>query len=234
MKFKTIAFVAVALLLVLTGCNSIPPNEEKPQSSSFSESNPYTPESETPAADEISEVGTTSEAVQSAEPQEQAEIPERNMVSSEQPQAIPAPRQKAHPAEQPNEADKTETPIPQATPSVPKQSESNEPEPEGTPPTVIEQPHETEQIPNETKPAFDIGYWVSFAKGYAESVGLELDSEAVYCWDNPLGAGAHSKYLERDITACLNRYAKDEEITAVWVWAESTGDNTFDLYIGYA
>ena len=44
-----------------------------------------------------------------------------------------------------------------------------------------------------------IDYWISFAKGYAQSVGLLLDSEAIYCWDNPIRAGAHCKYLERDI-----------------------------------
>lgn len=232
MKSKTIAILTVMLLLVLTGCNNTPPNEEKPQPSSFSESNSYTSESETPAAEENREVETTPEAVQSIAPPKQEEIPERDTASSEQIQAVPEKEQTANTAELPDEADTTVTPIPK--PSVPTQTESKEPEPEVTPPAVTEQPPVTTEAPGEIEPVFDIGYWISFAKGYAESVGLALDSEAVYCWDSPLGAGAHSKYLERDITACLNRYAKDEEITAVWVWAEPTGDNTFDLYIGYA
>ena len=57
---------------------------------------------------------------------------------------------------------------------------------------------------------FDIAYWITFANEYAVSVGLMLDSEAVSCWDNPIGAGAHCIYLERDIKSRLNRYAKDE------------------------
>lgn len=117
-------------------------------------------------------------------------------------------------------------------PSVPEPSESKEPEPEITPPPQTEPPEE--EKPVETEPAFDIEQWISFAKNYAVSVGLEVSNEAVYCSDNPLGAGSHSKYLERDITDCLNRYAKDETISEVWVWAEATGNNTFDLYIGYA
>ena len=46
----------------------------------------------------------------------------------------------------------------------------------------------------------------------AQSVGLLLDSEAVYCWDNPIRAGAHCKYLERDIHSRIDRYKADEEM----------------------
>lgn len=81
---------------------------------------------------------------------------------------------------------------------------------------------------------FDVQYWISFAKEYAVSVGLILDSEAVSCWDNPIGAGAHCIYLERDIESRLNRYAKDDDITDVWIWAEPVGDDFYDIYIGYA
>ena len=68
----------------------------------------------------------------------------------------------------------TEQPIPPAT-EEPKPSEPPQPtQPSMEPPT---------------EPSFDIGYWVNFAKSYAESVGLTLDSGAVYCWDNPIAAG---------------------------------------------
>ena len=66
------------------------------------------------------------------------------------------------------------------------------------------------------------------------SVGLRLESSAVDCWDNPITAGAHSLYLERDIQSRLNRYARDEDITDVWIWAEERPDGSYDLYIGYA
>ena len=93
---------------------------------------------------------------------------------------------------------------------------------------------ETVSEPEIIQAEFDINYWIAFAKEYAISIGLILDSEAVDCWDNPIGAGAHCIYLERDIKSRLNRYAKDEDITDVWIWAESVGNDCYDIYIGYA
>ena len=69
---------------------------------------------------------------------------------------------------------------------------------------------------------------------YAESKGLVLSDTAVDCWDNPIRAGTHCIYLERDIQIRLERYAKDEDITDVWIWAEATGNDCYDIYIGYA
>lgn len=224
MKSKTIAFLtALLLMIVLTGCNNAPPNEDKTQPFSFSESNQSTPESEAPAVNEIKEVETTPETLQESEPDKQKETMEKDTVSSEQPQTDSDNRQTVQPAELPNEADKTDNPISTPQPSVPEQTESKAPE-----------PPKTEEAPSETKPDFDIDYWISFAKDYAESVGLQLDSEAIYCWDNPIRAGAHCEYLERDIHSRLNRYKADEEITAVWIWAEELSDGIYDLYIGYA
>lgn len=102
------------------------------------------------------------------------------------------------------------------------------------PVTVTEQPQPTPTKAVEAEPEFDIDYWISYAKRYAQSVGLALNSEAIYCWDNPIGAGAHCSYLERDIQSRLNRYGKDEDITEVWIWAEPTGVGTYEIYIGYA
>ena len=85
-----------------------------------------------------------------------------------------------------------------------------------------------------TEPVFDIDYWISFAKSYAESIGLALDSGAVYCWDNPIAAGVKCKYTERDIRGYLDRYAKDGDITDVWIWYEQTGSGSYEIYIGYA
>ena len=81
---------------------------------------------------------------------------------------------------------------------------------------------------------FDIQYWISFAKEYAISIGLSLDSAAIDCWDNPIGANSRCIYLERDIKSRLNRYAKDKDITDVWIWTETTGNSCYDIYIGYA
>lgn len=85
-----------------------------------------------------------------------------------------------------------------------------------------------------TEKSFDINYWVSYAKEYARSVGLEVNSSASDCWDNPISANSKCKYLERDIKGRLNRYAKDEDITQIWVWAEKTSADSYNIYIGYA
>ena len=97
-------------------------------------------------------------------------------------------------------------------------------------------PADEQKKDEETKPAeqFDITYWINYAKDYAQSKELNLDSAAVDCWDNPIRAGAHCIYLERDIQSRLNRYARDEDITDVWIWAEAVGNDCYDIYIGYA
>ena len=100
--------------------------------------------------------------------------------------------------------------------------------------TVIKPPKETAPEPEIVPPEFDIYYWITFAKEYAVSVNLTLDSTAVDCWDNPIRASAHCIYLERDIKSRLNRYAKDEDITDVWIWAEPVSNDCYDIYIGYA
>ena len=73
MKTKTIVFLLALLLIVFAGCNNAPPNEDKPQPFSFSESVQSTSESEAPAGKESKEVETTPEAVQEAKPEKQEE-----------------------------------------------------------------------------------------------------------------------------------------------------------------
>lgn len=135
-------------------------------------------------------------------------------------------------------------------PSAPPKSTESASEPTTTanqkpvhttkPPVQTTVPKETTtkaaESPTATKPAeqFDINYWISYAKNYAQSVGLRIERSAVDCWDNPISANAKNKYLERDIQNRLNRYAKDEDITDVWIWAEKAADNSYEIYIGYA
>ena len=115
-------------------------------------------------------------------------------------------------------------------PVLPEKSEKTEcPKEEPSVPAITE----PEPTP-ETEPVFDIEHWISYAKSTAVSLGLTLDSSATDCWDNPITAKPTCIYLERDISSRLNRYAKDEEITAVWFWYECIGTGSYLIYIGYA
>ena len=117
------------------------------------------------------------------------------------------------------------TPTPVATPTPTPTSEPSAPTPippAPTPEPVVE------------GSSFDIGYWIGYAQSYAQGLGLRLESGAVDCWDNLIGAGPHSTCLERDIASRLNRYANDQDITDVWIWYEPTDGNCYEIYIGYA
>lgn len=112
-------------------------------------------------------------------------------------------------------------------------------------PEVSEVTEETEESDSEIvsepeseneaeEPAFDIDYWIAYAKQYAVDQGLNLDSTATECWDNPITANPDCIYLERDISGRLSRYAGDKDITTVWIWYENIGTNKYLIYIGYA
>lgn len=141
------------------------------------------------------------------------------------PQATPEPQETPAPAKGAIQFNVTtqkgagESPTPSAAP---------EPELTPVPPVQSEPPVET------PPPAFSIDHWIAYAQSCARSAGLGLDPTATACWDNPITAGAHCVYLERDIQSRLNRYGRDESITAVWIWAEPRSDGSYDLYIGYA
>lgn len=168
MKTKMIAFLMVLLLIVLAGCNNTPSNEDKPQPFSSSESSQSSTESETPVGNEKKEVETTPVAVQESEPEKQEETTEKKTVNSEQPQTVSETEQAVQSVTQLNEADKTENSVSKPQPDIPEESEAP-------------MPTETEETTSKAEIDFDIDYWISFAKDYAQSVGLQLDSEAVYC-----------------------------------------------------
>ena len=125
----------------------------------------------------------------------------------------------------------TPTPPPAATPAPTPVPTPEPPAPTPEPPAPTPAPVEPTPEP---VPSFDIGYWIGYAQSCAQNLGLRLESSAVDCWDNPIGAGPHSTCLERDISSRLNRYANDPDITDVWIWYESTGGSNYNIYIGYA
>lgn len=92
---------------------------------------------------------------------------------------------------------------------------------------------ETPTVKEEVKPSFDVNSYVNYAKSYAQSIGLELDSTATDCWDNPITANAKRTGIKDDIQSRLNRYKNVEGFTAVCVWAEKVSDTEYEIYIGY-
>lgn len=71
---------------------------------------------------------------------------------------------------------------------------------EPTDETEEQEPEETtETLPEETEPSFDISYWINYAQSAAKEKGLQLESSAVDCWDNPIAAGPGCTCTERDI-----------------------------------
>ena len=141
--------------------------------------------------------------------------------------------QETHDSEQGpvNENEPEEEPEQEQLVNPPPDASEDEPDPASE--AESEEESETELEPD-PEPAFDIDYWISYARGTATGLGLEFDSSAVDCWDDPITANPDCIYLERDITARIIRYARDEDITAVWIWYESVGTNKYLIYIGYA
>ena len=136
----------------------------------------------------------------------------------------------------------TEQPVSSEATTEPSQQEKSDvsstagsrakPEPE-TPP-VKEEVKPTKPKPTEeAKPSFDVNPYLSYAKSYAQSIGLELDSTATDCWDNPITANAKRTGIKDDIQSRLKRYKNVEGFTAVWVWAEKVSDTEYEIYIGY-
>ena len=211
MKNARIIAVLVLLALSLSGCANVDRSEVSAPSSQ-----------ETVMA----------EPAQSTVPQEQATVSVSG--STEVPAEITAEPEPVETKPEVSTPAKEETPPTVSSPTETTPPKASEPEPPTEP--MATQPQEPESPAEEepTEPSFDIQTWIDYAKAYAESVGLRLESLAVDCWDNPISAGAHCSYLERDIQSRLNRYARDEDITDVWIWAEARSDGKYDLYIGYA
>lgn len=177
-------------------------------------------ESKVSSADSTVAVKTGTESAEESQPiteqkpQAQSQSPQ-TVISNDTPKSEPP--KTVEPAPEPKP-----TPMQQSTPPPAKE------------PPKVEQPQETAPPEEPAVPDFNIQTWIDYAKNYAVSVGLRLESSAVDCWDNPITAGAYSACLDRDIESRLNRYSHDKDITDVWIWAEARSDGSYDLYIGYA
>lgn len=229
MKSKIAVLFLIGLLCLTMGCSNTSHIAEQAAPVSSSESNKAPDQSETAQAEKKTEVDRP-QSTESQTDSRAAEFPASVSESDTQTTEVP------------DQADHSTAVLPQ--PSEPeKKTDESERRPETAAPTEKElptPPANEKSTPPEppkeepTEPVFDIDYWISFAKSYAESIGLMLDSGAVYCWDNPIAAGVKCKYTERDIRGYLDRYAKDGDITDVWIWYEQTGSGSYEIYIGYA
>lgn len=211
MKNARIIATLVLLTLSLSGCANVDRSEV-----------PAPPSQETVTAK--SEQSTVPQESMTVSVSESTEIPAESIAEPKTEKAQPEVSTPAKAETPPTVSSPTETTPPKASEPEPL-VELAETQPQEPEPPAAEEP---------TEPAFDIQTWIDYAKAYAESVGLRLESSAVDCWDDPISAGAHCSYLERDIQSRLNRYARDGDITDVWIWAEARSDGKYDLYIGYA
>ena len=129
------------------------------------------------------------------------------------------------------EKSNTQTRKPQSPQTDSKIPETSNPQ---TKPPSESEPNESIKEPEPSEPEFNIQDWIDFARSYAEDIGLTLNSEAVWCWDNPITASANSKYLQRDLCGTLDKYKRNSDITDVWIWAEQLTESSWEIYIGYA
>lgn len=217
---KNLMLCAVLLSVLLSGCAAEP---LQGQTLGNTPKAP-TPQEETPAFFEP--VSTDSSAPDKA-PTEAADpaacIPNEDKHDS-------SPSFSSEPVSAPTESNAPTPEEDRQAPVLPEKPEKAEsPKEEPSVPAI------TEPEPTlDPEPAFDIDHWISYAKSTAVSVGLTLDRSATDCWDNPITAKPTCNYLERDIRSRLNRYAKDETITAVWIWYECVDTSSYLIYIGYA
>ena len=213
---KNLMLCALLLAVLLSGCAAEPLQGQTAGNTSKAP----TPQEETPAFFEpvSTEPNAPTVAVDPADSMPNEDKHGSDAAISSEP--VSAPTESNAPSSEENE----QAPV---MPAKPEKIESPKEEP--SVPAITE----PEPTP-ETEPAFDIEHWISYAKSTAVSLGLTLDSSATDCWDNPITAKPTCIYLERDISSRLNRYAKDEEITAVWFWYECIGTGSYLIYIGYA
>ena len=246
---KTLMIITAALILSLCGCSNAPLISDTPTEPNASESLPtknseeISQETDAPQSsvdiDFLKESGIASETMvpdvkeTESTPQPKEEI--KQTTPKEETRATgdsvtTSPFEPVKPSSEP-----TETKAPETTPVTETPKETEAPKTTEVPkePELPIPPVKTEPEP-EPEPTFDINYWISYAQGVAVSKGLTLESSAVDCWDNPITANPDCIYLERDINSRMSRYAKDEDITDVWIWYECVGTNSYLIYVGYA
>lgn len=221
MKKKWMVCMIACLMILIAGCNG---NTAK----------------ETARNDTDKRISSTAGNTETEKADDTSGIPETEQTVSSEAATELSPQEK--PDVSSTAGSKTETaksyePI-QVTKKPDSTQEQKQPQqqPQSKPetPTVKEEVKPTQSKPKEeVKPSFDVNSSVNYAKSYAQSIGLKLDSTATDCWDNPITANAKRTGIRDDIQNRLNRYKNVEGFTAVWVWAEKVSDTEYEIYIGY-
>lgn len=226
MRKKWVVCMIACLMILLTGCNG---NTAK----------------ETARNDTDKRISSTAGNTETMTKTEKADDTTSVVPETEQPvssEATTEPSQQEKSDVSSTAGSKTETAKSYESVHVTKKPDSTQeqkqpqqqPKPKPETPTVKEEVKSTQPKPTEeVKPRFDVNSYVNYAKSYAQSIGLELDSTATDCWDNPITANAKRTGIKDDIQSRLNRYKNVEGFTAVCVWAEKVSDTEYEIYIGY-
>ena len=220
MKNRLIPCVLACLMIFLVGCTGNTAKEAAQEitktETSFPAGNTETnSQEETPITAEESQSTADSQTVATVQTKP-AEEKTADTPATEKPKAE-QPKQTTTQAESEKQTEQ------------PKEQRTAEQKP-------VEKPTEKPAEPKPTEPpkqTFDVSPYVSYAKEYAVSIGLSLDSTATECWDNPISANPNRSGIKSDIESRLNRYKNSEGFTAVWIWTEKLSDTEYNIYIGY-
>lgn len=242
MKKKLIGFILCGLILATAaGCSDTPTQVSQISDSSLESADVTSDREDKDNSDDITaKKDQLSQTADSASTESQSEIPAEKKEESAAPPASQTDKPKKNDSDvssavesKPTESEKsnTQTGKPQSPPTDSKIPETSTSQ---TKPPSEPEPNESTKEPEPSEPEFNIQDWIDFARSYADNIGLTLNSEAVWCSDDPITASANSKYLQRDLCGTLDKYKRNSDITDVWIWAEQLTESSWAIYIGYA
>lgn len=224
MKNRLITCVLACLMIFLVGCNGNTAKEAAQEITKTETSFPAG-NTETHSQEETEKSAVREKATITAD-ESQSTAESQTVVTV---QTKPVEEKSAdNPA---TEKPKTETPQQTPTQAVPEK-QPEQPKEQTTAEKKSEE-KSAEKPAEPPKQVFDVSPYVSYAKEYAVSIGLSLDSTATECWDNPISANPNRSGIKSDIESRLSRYKNSEGFTAVWIWTEKASDTEYNIYIGY-
>jgi outer membrane biosynthesis protein TonB len=226
---KLLSVVLACLIILLVGCS----NEKAVKEAATNE---FNNETSFPAGNTEAEKPQESEIVESS-----VQVTEKERENTQS--SAPVQKELQVTSSESKSAEQKEKPVEHKEQETKQKSENrkNKVKQETTTKKTVQEKPKEEPVqkpkPTETtkptKETFDVNEYVAYAKSYAQSIGLSLDSTATECWDNPITANPRQKNIKGDIQSRLNRYKNVEGFTAVWVWAEKVTDTEYEIYIGY-